>query len=133
MIDGHVYKQFTVKVTSPSEPGVDCVTIILEYRDTRPYEVRMIISPRKRWVFARDTLRDGTRLGVAGMADVQIWNDGNSRLFIRLSSPDGEATIEFSLTEIRQFLTMTRHLVPFSREEMNMDLVIAKIFQKETR
>lgn len=131
--DGRVRRSFTVKVTVPDKPGFSQTDQFeLGYSDTRPHEVRMYISDGRHWLFARDLLKDGARNdGVAGLMDVQVWNDGVNRLFMKLSSPDGEATLEFELGAVRQFLAETRRLVPYTREEMSMDLVIAKIFKEE--
>lgn len=133
--DGCVRRTFTVTTTAPHRPGQrQTDKIELVYNDVRPFEVRMNIDDHH-WVFARDLLRDGARYtdATAGLMDVQVSNDGVNRLFVKLSSHQGEATLEFDLGEMRQFLAATRRLVPYSREEMNMDLVIAKILMRGTR
>lgn len=103
------------------------------YRESRPFEVEMMVTLTNHWTFERSIIFEGLEpLGQGGIGDVQVYNDGEEFCYMRLESPEGWCVIRFRLIEMRTFAREMKFLVPLGEEKMNMDLVIAQI-QKEAR
>ena len=99
----------------------------LRYSATDPYAVRAVFSGdgmEVEWVFARDLLRQG--LGnPTGDGDVHVWpswGTGRELLMISLTSPDGQAVLEASADDVRNFLDRTTAVVPDGQESDFLDL-----------
>lgn len=145
MID---HEQGTVKfpvmadVCASWEPGRDIISgsdphgIEFTYRDSQPFEVEMYISgtDSNRWAFDRSIIFDGLqKAGQGGIADVQVYNDGEDFCYMRLESPHGMCVIRFRLAQMQQFAREMKTLVPIGEERVDMDLVIAKILARRTQ
>lgn len=104
------------------------------YRESRPFEVEMMFTYTNRWAFDRSILFEGLEpLGQGGIADVQVYNDGDEFCYMRLDSPEGWCVVRFRLAQMRGFAREMKMLVPLGEEHMDMDLVIAQILKKEAR
>ena len=108
--------------------------MILTFRKINPFEVNLTLNTDDdiNWVFARDILRDGMKPGIiGGLSDVLAWSSpGDNKFYIRLSSPDGEATLTFRRSEIRQFVHAIYEITPRETEEINVDVVISRILMR---
>ncbi|MFI1564423.1 SsgA family sporulation/cell division regulator [Streptomyces sp. NPDC020490] len=77
------------------------------------------------WVVGRDLLDVGTR-EPSGEGDFRVWPEherrgAGRRLCLSLDRPEGQATFEADLTEIRQWLDSTYELVPGGCESELLD------------
>jgi len=101
--------------------------VSLRYSAADPYAVRAVFSGdgmEVEWVFARDLLRTGLASPV-GDGDVHVWpswGTGRELLMISLTSPDGQAVLEASATDVRSFLDRTAAVVPDGDESAHLDL-----------
>jgi hypothetical protein len=99
----------------------------LRYSATDPYAVRAVFSGdgmEVEWVFARDLLRQGLS-NPTGDGDVHVWpswGTGRELLMISLTSPDGQAVLEASADDVRNFLDRTTAVVPDGQESDFLDL-----------
>ncbi|MEY2247253.1 SsgA family sporulation/cell division regulator [Streptomyces sp. BF23-18] len=95
----------------------------LTYRASDPYAVearfRADSEDETVWTFARDLLRDGLER-TAGLGDVLVWPDANPqgppRVYLRLTSPDGTATLSAADLDVRAFLEAATKLVSYGCE-----------------
>ncbi|NED94175.1 SsgA family sporulation/cell division regulator [Phytoactinopolyspora alkaliphila] len=84
------------------------------------------------WVFARDLLAEGLD-GRAGIGDISLWptedEAGLPALQIRLSSPDGDAYILASASQVEEFLARTWRVVPPGAESalLGIDLALVSL------
>ena len=85
------------------------------------------------WTFGRDLLVAGLT-DPTGDGDVHVWPclDDRARavVVIELCSPDGEALVQASTSDIRSFLDETTEVVPIGAESelLDLDATIAAIF-----
>lgn len=99
----------------------------LQYSSADPYAVTVAFQGDDvtvNWVFARELLCDGLTRS-AGLGDVQIWpssGDDESAILIRLSSPDGLATLEADRSQVREFLDRTEEIVAQGSEADHLDI-----------
>ena len=97
------------------------------YSAADPYAVRAVFSGdgmEVEWVFARELLRTGLGTPV-GDGDVHVWpswGTGRELLMISLTSPDGQAVLEASASDVRSFLDRTAAVVPDGDESAHLDL-----------
>jgi hypothetical protein len=101
--------------------------VSLRYSASDPYAVRAVFSGdgmEVEWVFARELLRTGLGSPV-GDGDVHVWpswGTGRELLMISLTSPDGQAVLEASASDVRSFLDRTAAVVPDGDESAHLDL-----------
>jgi hypothetical protein len=95
----------------------------LTYRVSDPYAVearfRADDLDETVWIFARDLLRNGLERN-SGLGDVIVWPDtgaqGERRIFVRLSSPEGTALLSAADADLRAFLEAASSLVAYGAE-----------------
>lgn len=140
--DGTVNFPARATIVASWQPGCTIVRghephdIKFTYRDSRPFEVEMIVlgEDGKSWMFARSIIFDGIKkIGRGGIADVQVYNDGEMFCYMRLESRDGWCVLRFQLSQMERFADEMHALVPIGAEKIDMDLVIAKILMRGTR
>jgi hypothetical protein len=98
----------------------------LTYTQADPYAVRLhcLTSPTTTvtWVLDRASLRSGLR-GVSGLGDVLISpGPGTGSVSITLGNGPGAALLRAEAEEIRGFLLLTEHVVPFGSEGLHLDI-----------
>ncbi len=130
MITGEVDVETPLRLLTDS--ATTPITSRLRFRVEDPYEVRLVIvgSGQVEWAFARDLLRAGL-VEAAGLGDVQIWPaETAGQVFLRLSSPAGEAVFAADAAHLRGFLTRTEALVPSGEESrwLALDERLAALF-----
>ncbi|MFE6894415.1 SsgA family sporulation/cell division regulator [Streptomyces sp. NPDC057694] len=105
---------------------VDCS---FRYSVDDPYAVsidlRLVPGISVTWVVARDLLEEGTRLA-SGEGDFRAWcspgpQRSDRRLYFTLDRPDGRATFQANLHEVRRWLCSTYELVPAGSESELID------------
>lgn len=108
---------------------------VLTYDVSDPYAVAAsftVAGATVCWVFARSLLLTGV-FEPAGEGDVQVWPclnaGGQAVTVIQLSSPEGEALVQASSTEVCEFLRRTEGLVALGAEAKYVDIddAIAKL------
>ena len=111
-------------------------TVSLRYSAADPYAVRAVFREDDveiEWVFARDLLRIGLSADISG-AEVAvwpiwpIWRNGDG-VAILLISPEGEAMLEASGDDVRDFLDRTTAVVPYGEEGrfIDLDALVARL------
>ncbi|MGV9652157.1 SsgA family sporulation/cell division regulator [Streptomyces sp. NPDC003554] len=99
----------------------------LTYRASDPYAVearfRAGDEDETMWVFARDLLRNGLERR-SGLGDVTVWPgigvQGDPRVFVRLSSPEGKALLSATKADLQAFLDATGNLVDYGAEHQHL-------------
>ncbi|MFE4177459.1 SsgA family sporulation/cell division regulator [Streptomyces sp. NPDC056909] len=99
----------------------------LTYRVSDPYAVEARFRADDQgetvWIFARDLLRDGLE-GRNGLGDVSVWPDAvkgaRTRVFVRLSSPEGSALLSAAYADVRAFLEAGSSLVAYGAEHPHL-------------
>ncbi|WP_051942670.1 SsgA family sporulation/cell division regulator [Streptacidiphilus rugosus] len=102
------------------------VSAQLTYTQADPYAVRLHCltgpSTTVTWVLDRASLRSGLRR-VSGLGDVVISpGPGSGSLSITLGSGPGAALLRAEAEEIRGFLRLTEHVVPYGAEGRHLDI-----------
>ncbi|MFE9359561.1 SsgA family sporulation/cell division regulator [Streptomyces olivaceoviridis] len=95
----------------------------LTYRVCDPYAVEARFGADSGnetvWTFSRDLLRDGLQKE-AGLGDVIVWRGKEprqqSRVFIRLTSPEGKALLSAAEHDVRAFVEAAGRLVRYGLE-----------------
>ncbi|MFF7026250.1 SsgA family sporulation/cell division regulator [Streptomyces klenkii] len=95
----------------------------LTYRVCDPYAVEARFGAGSGnetvWTFSRDLLRDGLQKET-GLGDVIVWRARERRqqawVFIRLTSPEGEALLSAAEHDVRAFVEAAGRLVRYGRE-----------------
>lgn len=95
----------------------------LTYRVSDPYAVEARFhaddADETVWIFARDLLRNGLERR-NGLGDVSVWpgtgTQGEPRVFVRLSSPEGSALLSAADADLRAFLDAASNLVSYGAE-----------------
>ena len=100
----------------------------LSYHAHEPFAVTVAFrTERGRWIewtFARDLLVNGLD-SPAGFGDVRIRPDlseDEDFLTLEIESPDGYASFELEIEDIRTFLDATYELVPLGDESEHFDI-----------
>lgn len=99
----------------------------LTYRVSDPYavEARFRVDGRDEtvWIFARDLLKNGLERR-NGLGDVAVWpgtgTQGEPRVFVRLSSPEGTALLSAADADLRAFLAAASNLVSYGAEHPHL-------------
>ncbi|GGP77768.1 hypothetical protein GCM10010231_56070 [Streptomyces sindenensis] len=99
----------------------------LTYRVSDPYAVEACFRADDQsetvWIFARDLLREGLE-GRNGLGDVSVWPDAakgaRTRVFVRLSSPEGSALLSAAYADMRAFLEAGSSLVAYGAEHSHL-------------
>lgn len=104
----------------------------LRYRAEDPFEVQLVFLDAERvaWSFARDLLRAGLEEGT-GAGDVRVWPaEAAGQVFLRLSSPGGQAVFAADAAHLRGFVALTEALVPHGEESrwLALDEGLAVLF-----
>lgn len=107
-----VVHQVAMRLVSTTGEDVP-VTAELRYSTRDPYAVRATFTrPRHEpvvWVFGRELLLTGV-MERAGSGDVEVYLSGDD-VMLKLSSPEGSATLAVCATDIRRFTAQTLNLV----------------------
>ena len=100
----------------------------LSYHSHEPFAVTVSFrTERGRWIewtFARDLLVAGLD-EPAGLGDVRIrpdLSDDEDFLTLEIESPDGYASFELEVEDVRTFLDATLELVPLGEESAHFDV-----------
>ncbi|MFG2803684.1 SsgA family sporulation/cell division regulator [Streptomyces pseudovenezuelae] len=99
----------------------------LTYRVSDPYAVearfRAEDTDETVWIFARDLLKNGLERR-NGLGDVVVWpgtgTQGEPRVFVRLSSPEGTALLSAADADLRAFLAAASNLVSYGAEHPHL-------------
>ncbi|WP_316745449.1 SsgA family sporulation/cell division regulator [Streptomyces sp. MK7] len=99
----------------------------LTYRVSDPYAVEARFRADDRdetvWTFARDLLKNGLERR-NGLGDVVVWpgtgTQGEPRVFVRLSSPEGTALLSAADADLRAFLAAASNLVSYGAEHPHL-------------
>ncbi|MFI0506921.1 SsgA family sporulation/cell division regulator [Streptomyces albogriseolus] len=99
----------------------------LTYRVSDPYAVEARFRADDKdetvWVFARDLLRSGLERR-SGLGDVVVWPghgpEGDKRVFMRISSPEGSALLSAADSDLRVFLGAASSLVAYGAEHPHL-------------
>ncbi|UGY91876.1 SsgA family sporulation/cell division regulator [Streptomyces gobiensis] len=109
-------------------PASRSVTVGLRYDREDPVAVRIVFPPQAAldgeevaWTFGRELLEVGLR-APAGEGDVHVWPCGPARTVVELRALEGVAMIQFTTTDLRQFLGRSYAVVPKGREHVSLDL-----------
>jgi hypothetical protein len=107
------------------------VPVTLEYRREDPFAVAMVFTVSagtgrvRRWVVDRELLMAGlVTSDWVGDGDVKLGRASDAYLVIRLTSPDGEATLLFPLAEVSKFVGQVLVEVPLGLEPVDEDDVV---------
>jgi hypothetical protein len=107
-----------------AESGDFTVSAELQYTTRDPLAVRATFCRRGYspvvWTFARDLLLVGIARPT-GLGDVQISPEGSS-VVLQLSSPEGTARLEASVTDLKHFVARMLTVVPAGGESAFIDI-----------
>ncbi|MFG2919027.1 SsgA family sporulation/cell division regulator [Kitasatospora sp. NPDC048298] len=121
--------QAHMQLLAPDEQHIDVPTELV-YRSRDPYAVEISFRPAGlpsvTWTIARDLIADGLT-GPAGTGDVRIWSDpyerfaskDGRRAHLSLDSPQGHADLTMPWSDLEEFVTATRKIVPPGREHIH--------------
>lgn len=116
MVAGEVDVEVPLRMLTDS--ATTPVVSRLRYRAEDPFEVRLVFAGlgAVQWSFARDLLRAGL-CEASGLGDVRVWPaEAAGQVFLRLSSPAGEAVFAADVAHLRGFVALTEALVPRGEE-----------------
>lgn len=113
---------YTEQATVMMDTGDITLVVMLTYHSDDPFAVYLVFQESRpvTWRFARDLLADGT-YAVAGIGNVQIWQEGAFHVIIRINSPDGTAHVRLRLRQLKSFLEATKSCVPLGAETERLD------------
>lgn len=122
-----VQHELAVRLVMPGDDSI-ALPVTLRYDSQEPYAVQAVFRTGPSgvtWVFARDTLASGVD-EPTGEGDVRVWPASEplpgDRVYIALSSPDGQALLEAPAAVLREFLRRTWDLVPAGTESGHLDI-----------
>jgi hypothetical protein len=125
------------KLTTTSTTAVQIATVHAEehhalvaeyvYDAADPCAVTLVLqspSGPVHWTFARELLVEG-QYEPAGEGDVRVWPclgaSGESVVIVELSSPLGEAVLQFPTRAVQEFVNSSIDAVPLGQEQVDVD------------
>lgn len=122
-----VTRELTVQLVAPGDGSVS-LPVVLHYDLDDPFAVHATFHTGQdegvSWVFARELLTSGVHRP-SGDGDVRVWpswSAGAEVVFVGLTSPDGEALLQATTSELVDFLGRTYALCPEGREQEHLDI-----------
>lgn len=112
-----------VDITASSVGPDSRMPMHLRYSPDEPIPVHLHFGDGREWLFARDLLIRGLN-EATGVGDVRVWPAG-TRMYVRLSSPDGTCLLSMDLPQVRRFVAHTWRLVPPGRETVDVEAWIS--------
>lgn len=127
LVSSTVTRELMAEVVTGTD-GPLCVPLLMRYDTSDPFAVQAVFRSddghEVPWTFGRELLTVGLHRA-AGEGDVRIWPwswGEQTVLCVLLSSPDGEALIQLSATDVVDFLGSTYALCPRGRERLHLDV-----------
>lgn len=108
--------------------GPLCVPVLMRYDTADPYAIRAVFQSgdghEVPWILGRELLTLGVHRAT-GEGDVRVWPSScadQTVLCVVLSSPDGEALVQFAANDVVDFLCSTYSLCPRGKERDHLDM-----------